>query len=204
MQQTFEDFFQEACLELIDSGISLHFNKKRKVSDAGGWFSEGDKELVVATAMKKSRWRQIFLHEYNHYCQWKEGSPWFTKKGKGWGAAMFWEWVTGEEKLSKYHSDRAVNYYQGLEHDCERRAIKMIKERGLDMNLEEYTKTANSYVWFYSAIRVDGQWCSKQAPYRVPEIMEMMPGDKMVSLKKMKEGMPKGFLELIREHCYKD
>lgn len=203
MQQTFGEFFLESIKELIKNHVTVTFNKARRVEDCGGWFDEVDRELIVATGALEKRWKQIFVHEFCHYRQWKEKSPWFFKYGKGYGACNFWDWLTeGEEPedMSPYHRKAAINYYLGLEADCERRAIKLIRERGLEIDIEDYIKGANAYLYMYPIIEKDGVWCSNKAPYRVPEIMEMMPGDDLV---KDFRKPPRGYVKLLREECFK-
>jgi len=200
MTQSFAEFFEEACSDLLRNKITFTLRTEEDIEYAGGSFADQDRTLVVKTARKSKFWKQIFLHEYCHFLQWKEKSKWFTTAGVSFGPQNFWEWLDGEVKLTDHQITHAVNFFQGLEHNCEIRAIRTIKEKGLGFDLEQYIKSANSYVMFYNAIRLDHKWC-ETPPYYVPEIMEAMPGDKLVSLKNMKV-ISNEHLSLVRKYCY--
>jgi hypothetical protein len=200
MKQTFAEFFEEACSDLLRNGITFTLRQEPNIEYAGGCFFDQDKTLKVTTNRRSKTWRQIFLHEYCHFLQWKEKSKWFTTAGVSFGPMNFWEWLEGEVTLTPHQINLAINFFQGLERNCEQRAIKIIKDKDLGFDLEKYIKGANSYIMLYNVVRLDGKWC-QIPPYYVPEVVGAMPGDRLVPLRSMKYISDK-HLALIRKHCY--
>jgi len=118
--------------------------------------------LMVATYLDFDKWLGILVHEYGHVQQWKES---FYNKKCIWLEcdnekdyeyfALLKQKNPNEDQLLS--SCRAV---QKLEYDCERRAIEIIKEYGLDnyINIDKYINASLMYVMFYNWTMKNRVW----------------------------------------------
>ena len=134
-----------------------------------GYFCETDR--VLAVAMNKPDWLEILVHEYCHLTQWVDGID-LWKKG-GVGITKVDEWLAGKKvaKIKKY-----LGYNRDLELDNEKRSVALIKEWGLNVDLDMYIKKANAYVQFYNYLYYSRRWSKPgNSPYGNPKIVEAMP-----------------------------
>lgn len=163
--------------ECIENGVSISLVNKKKVrlagedSFCGGYFDSDDKVLAVATKMSFKRWFLILLHEYNHFKQWIENPSLFTPDD-------FWGWLEGDVELNKGEVIKITNNNLNLELDCEKRTAQFIKDNPqLKINVSDYIKRANAYIYLYPMIAKYRKWVgsNKKAPYRVKEIYDIMP-----------------------------
>jgi hypothetical protein len=63
---------------------------------------------------------------------------------------------------------------QAVEIDCEKRTARKILDLNLNIDLTQYIKKANTYLFYYSVLLETKKWCDV-APYKIPEIVEQMP-----------------------------
>ena len=151
---TSDQFTQYVKEKTSEHGVKVIFrNSKRVVVDGckvTGWYSDDDKELVVAR--KYEDWLWILAHEFCHFNQWCEQAP--VSFGD---FNTFWEWLEGKD--FPYHkvleSYRAVT---DLEYDAESRTITLIKNLELPINILEYTKACNSYLFYYNVVLKHRKW----------------------------------------------
>lgn len=135
----------------------------------GGYFDEVNGELVVAK--KSPRWLEILVHEYGHLTQWKENCQEWKKLGNS--LEKLDDWLQGKEVRN---IKTAIARIRDLELDNEKRAVRIIKEWNLPIDIKEYTQKANAYVAFYTWMYSTRRWCTlKNSPVRNPEIYKKMP-----------------------------
>ena len=134
---------------------------------SGSFDDSGEYPLLsLATDKPKEAWLKIFLHEYGHATQWAENMPLWREHGK---SASWTEWLAGRPVRN---IEKAIELSRELEADCERRTIRLIKELGVDIDIEQYSRAANAYIHFYNFMLVNRQWFHKdRAPYKVAEVM---------------------------------
>jgi hypothetical protein len=188
-------------IDCIDNGITLKISnqKKVKVNDGetlgcAGFFDEARRELAVASGMPTKYWFQVLLHEYNHMRQWIDK---IFSKPKYSNTFDLWTWLDGSIELSSKDVSDTVSKIRNLELDCEKRTAKMIGEYpGLNINVSEYIKGANSYLYFYEIVRKHRKWC-KKAPYKIKEIIKLMPDYFLTNYTKL----PKGYEKLVIKKC---
>lgn len=112
----------------------------------------------------------LLAHEYCHMKQFVENSP---------------LWITsGEfEKFDNWLENAPVDYDELvtswtkvviLEADCERRVVDLISTLDLPLNVETYSRKANSYLFFHQWVLKNRKWYTT-APYEIESIVNMMP-----------------------------
>lgn len=130
-----------------------------------GWFCGGEKVLAVATGLGQEQWLGTLCHEYSHLTQWVESAPvWQADEV----TPDWWSWIQGK---------RVKNYLAGvesareLEADCERRAVRLMREIGVPIDIDQYCRRANSYVHFYNLIPEVRKWYRPdRAPYLADDV----------------------------------
>lgn len=186
-----------------DCKVKLLHQRRVNLDGLGcsGYFWEDEEpELVVACAKPAKEWVKIMVHETCHRDQWTENAKWWRHKVDG-HDPLIWleEWLRREvnlrgEKLSKVLTGCAM-----VELDCERRSVEKIKEFELPIDLWEYRKKANAYVWFYQAMRHTRRWYAPgKSPYQVEAVWKAMPNHFDNDYSKL----PRKFKDLILAHCF--
>lgn len=194
-------FLSYAISNLIKNKITVRFvntknlsigNDKQKI---GGYFSDADKELAVATGLPFKKWFPIFIHEYCHFLQYKTK----VKIYKDLSAEILLtveRWVASG--IKEPNTVSSIKKVQMMELDCEKRAAKLITEFNLSLDIETYIKSANAYIFFYTLLCEDNRWTSKKGPYSVKQIIDIMPDEFLKSY----DTLPKGYKEYVRKFCY--
>lgn len=136
-------------------------------------------ELVVATGKEQDHWLQILIHEFAHCTQWVEnGLAWnitYTDEGQD-AYTMLQDWMTGDIKLDPEVAECYAALSRMHEHDCDRRALKMIEEWKLPIDTEKYIQKSNAYHLFYNYIGKTGKWYpEEEEPYTEDKIWKSMP-----------------------------
>lgn len=164
--KTYEDdkinkFLSDAILHMCKRGMSINLEHVRKLPDkCNGYFDYCGRRLVVATARSIDIWISDFIHEYCHFLQWEEGyrqdydTPWIELD----------EWLTETKDHSIERIIIHCQYIKELERENEQRAVNLIRERGLDINLPSYIRSSNAYLWFHDVLPEIRYW-PKKHPY---------------------------------------
>lgn len=203
-------FISYAIMELLDAEVTIHLAQEEFVHEpsdgieCNGFFSDNEPpEFYCALGKPFDDWFYIFIHEFCHFEQWRERIPlWFDTEGQEIEAKYF-NWITGELELSKRTAKKYMQIMRALELDCEKRATEKMKEFKIQIDIEEYTKRCNAYVFFYNYTLLRRKWYSSGTypePYRVPEILAIMPSTFLDNYDKM----PKGYPELVDKYCFGD
>ena len=144
--------------ELIDHGFSVLLHNKDNIDGFGGWFGaeEGEKELVVA--LKHHMGFEILLHEYCHFLQWKTDRKLWDKSQLTYDVLFDWinypvfvySPIIKDCKTSEQELDQSLHDILELEHDCEKRVLKLVKNCPIeDFDTDKYIRAANAYLWSY-------------------------------------------------------
>lgn len=171
------------------------------ISKVSGYFDEDNKTLACALGKPTEQWLSILVHEFNHMQQ-------SIEKAKVWTDIETRYYEYGEVLDSflngkKYPSrviKECIRRNRDMELDCEIRSVDMIRYFGLNINVEEYIKQANSYVYFYTVMGITKRWCDKP-PYAIREIVECMP-TKFLKPDEYNY-IDKDLINLYKEKCYK-
>lgn len=170
----------DALPELFDAGVQLLAVDDYAVDGCGGYFSD-EPDPILAIAVGNSTWAATFCHEYCHYEQWADNSEvWYAGQLSDgtYGADLVEYWYNGDIELNDEQQLRYFEPMLAVEVDCERRAVQLIQDYDLPFDIEEYSRQAASYLYLYPELRRRRSWITVgRAPYRVPEILEVMPAD---------------------------
>lgn len=180
---TRNEFIGKVAVECVTNGVSLKIVQKTSVCNYAGWFDSNIKELVCA--YKNPNGFETLIHEYNHFLQWKN-RPDFWQKCDG-DNNPFLCWLQGDE-MTKNKLTRAFYKALELERDCEIQSIKTIKSLNLDVDVEKYTKEANSYLFSYHFVRKYRDWPARTIYTK--SLVEQMP-NKILPLENYKKGVDK-------------
>lgn len=194
-------FISEALIEMIENKVSINLLRKNIIDMNGtcvnGFFT--GKPLTFNCAMAKAQkdWVPVFLHEYCHYKQFKENSKKWDNFLKV-GGYKIWDWINNKIELNSSELKEIVNVTRDLELDCEKRVIKIIEKYELGcIDIKEYIKMSNAYMFFYSLLPKTRKWYT-MAPYDFNNILKIVP-DKFVDNYDI---VPKGFELEVMKNCF--
>lgn len=178
-----EDFLNIIKQNCDRAGVKYLFPETNKVAypgtgniQASGYFDDKiGPTLACAIGKPKEDWYEVLIHESCHMDQWIEQDPlWLAQYANGIDCDKGMDdWLAGKE----FHVDEYTHYIrtmQALEIDCEKRSVRKILDLGLFVDTKDYTKRANSYLYFYTIMLHTHKWCDK-SPYEIPEIVNLMP-----------------------------
>ncbi len=199
MDKKTKDFISDCLIELISSNVSIKLSNTKTVlfsensnDYSSGFFCDNPKEFAVAVGKPQKEWFPIFIHEYNHFLQWKEQS----KEWLNCDDVFFDHWLS-DNTVNTRKVNKGIASLITLELDCEKRSVEMIKKFKLNIDTEHYIKCANSYVLFYNILKEKRQWYDK-APYTVDEIIDIMPNYWLNDYSKT----PRLYKKLVLKHCF--
>lgn len=190
-----KSFIADSIIELMEHEVTILLRSEDHVRlyddmDVNGYFvlcekkqynarQYPEREFAVATGMPLENWLPVFVHEFNHFRQWKEQDPTYLKafdgnpdEGALEAIEYVNEWVEHESQLSDTEIQVWVERAREMEADCERRTYHMIEERNLPIDLVSYARMANAYIHFYNFVGKNREWYAiGKEPYRVPEVV---------------------------------
>lgn len=135
--------------ELLSHGFSVHLHQKDNIDGYGGWFGNDTNEEEFVVAMKHHMGFEILIHEYCHFLQWKYDRNFWDSTTEYYDILFDWisdpNVVVSEEDLNK-----SFETILSIEHDCERRVLKLIKNNPIeDFDIDKYIRAVNAYLWSY-------------------------------------------------------
>jgi hypothetical protein len=154
---TSKEFVKFVRKECIKEGIHFKLGRGAYVihpddkAPCAGYFDS--ENLVLAVALKHHQFLSILVHEYAHLTQWRENIGIWTESEE-WGHYL-WSWLVGENNR-KYKKGAAV--LRDLELDNEKRAVQLIKEFNLPIDIPDYIRRANAYVLYYNFLPQTRKW----------------------------------------------
>lgn len=173
-----ETFIGQCIKEMIDHGVSVEFTKRKITGKFGyNFFYDGMHPRYGKRTLLKINFYTnsladnygIFVHEYSHFCQWRDKIPL-------WDVARiannnFDEWLRGEKE---YFSEEDLRYIQELELDCDKRALELIKVNNLPIDVNQYIKESNGYILSYNLIYQNREFYVSSA-YSDEEALKYIP-----------------------------
>jgi hypothetical protein len=176
-----QKFIKFVIRDCASEGVKVRLVKGEKVYDGGlfisGYFSDETKEIAVAIRCPLSHWLGVLVHEYAHFCQWRENcKAWreCTNTSIADAGSLIHMWMSKDIELTEKQKQLYLNKTIALELDCEKRAVRLIKQYRLPLDIKEYVQKANAYLASYQAKGVIRKWTSRAA-YDIEEIWTSMP-----------------------------
>lgn len=146
---TKQSFIIKAVRELLSHNFSVLLHNKTSIDGYGGWFGndEGDEEFVVA--MKHPMSFEIFIHEYCHFLQWKNDRNFWESSTEYYD--VLFDWIKNPQlETSTEDLNKSLNTILSLEHDCEKRALKLVHNNPIEnFDINRYKRAVNAYLWSY-------------------------------------------------------
>jgi len=149
----------------IRYGVKIKLEKADLVYAPGedygcaGYFDSERKVLAVATKGKILDWLAVFIHESCHMDQWIENKFMWEKLTHGY--TIFFEWLYEKKIVKREILEEAVSDIIRLEKDCEERTVKKIQKYGIEINIDDYKRKANSYLFAYLYFLEKKKWIPK-------------------------------------------
>jgi len=177
MDQRLKSYIDEVREKAKANSVKIRFGKGQQVLlgdglKGGGFFDT--MTLAVATNRNLNDWFSIFVHESCHMDQWLEKSPLWQKASDEDYHVLHQFLNSNSNTVLESRLRKAVNNIVMLEADCEHRVYNKIQEYDLPINLTDYARRANSYLYFHTAMFTYGKWY-KQSPCCVRSILKQMP-----------------------------
>jgi hypothetical protein len=150
----------------------------------GGYFDEDGPTFFVAQAVSPQVWLSVFIHEHQHYRQWRANSPTWTARLGGDCCAwyVFDAWLQGVVELTPQQRDNAIRVILECERECETMVLAELAARpGLGLSLDWYHRAANVYLAWYGVCRLTRQWYQR-SPYADDNLVSLMPGDRLLTI----------------------
>jgi uncharacterized protein YneR len=161
--QKFEKFVREYC-ELHRKKIIIKPTKHLRSNGVKyGGCCDG---YSMQVARKHPLFENIFVHEFSHMTQAVEEIDLWYDYGD------IWE-PLAENRISIASWDEFMKVI-ALERDCERRALKFIRQFNL-CSEEDYALKANTYLYYYQYVFLTKNWNQKKSIYGSPEVNALMP-----------------------------
>jgi len=202
-----ERFMGKAITELVANKVEVRLEPKEKVVfdkndhiGCGGFFNEDPLVLSVGIGKPVERWAPIFIHEYCHFRQWVEKEPKYIalyRDDKPDIDEVVNEWLEGQRRVRKRDITKYINMIRRMELNCEKRAVKLIRRHRIGINLKDYIRDANAYMYFHSVMLQQKSWY-KISPLLIKELVAMMPDHFLQSYTRV----PKKVEELMIERCF--
>jgi hypothetical protein len=197
-------FLNDAIYELKTNGVRVYLRHKLssvtvdKCSCDGYYFEDGKKRILsIAMKKKPEKWFPIFIHEYCHYLQYRD--DYYTDYIES-CADKLDSWVSSKKKISLQKRREYARIVREYELDCERRVVKLIKKKKLEVDTKLYIKKANAYIFFHNILPEKGWYDDGcESPESVPAIIKLMP-DRFLS---SYDSTPVEFQRLVYKYCYK-
>ena len=145
--------------ELLDHNFSVLLYNTEQLADAcGGWCWIDDDEKEFAVAMKHHMGFEILIHEYCHFLQWKTDRKLWNKSMSTYD--ILFDWISypslavspfvKDYKVTPEELDQSLHDILEIEHDCEKRVLKIVKNCPIEnFDTDKYIRAANAYLWSY-------------------------------------------------------
>lgn len=164
-----------------------------------GYFDPRKKVLRCAIKKPINQWLPILVHEFSHFEQYKSNCPSWQRliyKGKDIGD-KYYLWLKGR-KISNEIASESFIRVRNIELDCEKRSVKNIIKYKLPIDVEDYIRAANAYIYFYNFAHLTRSWYKKgKVPYDLEEIKSHMPSHFVSRY----DRLPKKYHLLFEKYC---
>ena len=174
MEKKTKEFIKYVKGECKKYGVKCDLRNTKYVKLSGnikcsGYFDEDQPALVCS--MNRPDALEILAHEFGHLTQWVEQIDIWKKCMVS--MPLVDEWLAGKD-IPNIKKHLAVT--RDLELDNEKRAVKIIKKFDLDIDIDNYIRKANAYVFFYTRLLATRRWATPaNSPYSNKRLIGVMP-----------------------------
>src|SRR4051794_36961098 len=152
--------------DLFYLGESEHFYRTN-------YFCPDRKEIALSKHNAgMTSWLNCFIHESCHTDQWIQDRKFWNRNISS--VAPYFDSLSDKSSLSKRDREKYTRNMINLELDCEKRTIEKIKKYDLPVDIKQYTKRANAYVY---GIVYAGKVQQYIPFYYTHEIAPLFPGE---------------------------
>ena len=152
-----------------------------------------DRILTIKVAKNDPGFFSTLVHEYSHFLQYINDIKIYQKSDNA--SVIVENWLLGKNYKPEVLK-RAFFLVRAMERDCEKRAMKIIKEFNLPIDPKHYAKQANCYIYTHFLMEETRKyWMYKKSPYSSKKIMKLMPST--MKVKSHKSIPPKIYWALI-------
>lgn len=132
-----------------------------------------DKSLIIKIGGNDPSFLSTLVHEYCHFLQYLNNIKVYQKSDKA--SVIVENWLLGKDYDAQILK-RAFFLVRAMERDCEKRAVKIIKQFNLPINIKIYAKQANCYIYTHFLMEETRKyWMYKKSPYKSRVVMKLMP-----------------------------
>lgn len=168
-------FTTKAVKELLNHNFSvLLYNTEKLEDNCGGWcwIDDDENKREFAVAMKHHMGFEILIHEYCHFLQWKTDRKFWDSTLKTYDTLF--DWIADPNlEVSEDDLQQSLIGILSIEHDCEKRALKLATNNPIeDFDLDKYKRAVNAYLWSYHLNRELRQ--RPKNPIYTPRVLESM------------------------------
>ena len=184
---------------LADYGFTLHLGKGKRVNSNEGWRAEGYFDAgakCIKIGKGGNQWLETLVHEYAHFLQWLDSSNSLVEREDS-AARLVQDYLHAGKGNLNSSVIRAFHRVMLFERDAEKRAVRCINMHNLDINVENYIKRANMYVYSHYISMLTRKWNFKKSPYHSRKAMSEMPATFRA---KAHKSCPNRIFELLRAY----
>jgi hypothetical protein len=163
-----KDFIHHVRCHLEEYNFKLIFANAYQVNTGNGHRCTGffdDSQRVIRVAKKSSNWLETLVHEYCHFLDYLESpSRQLQKEDKA--LAICEKHIKGDICPTRdvIYAFRTVAH---MEWKCDRRAVKLIQDWNLPIDIDHYIREANLYVYLYHMYRKYRTFNNRQPSWRI-------------------------------------
>lgn len=188
-------------LQKHNVSIILSYDKKVRSSDGKyckGYWEDDDKDNpVFACSIRGSpeSWIGVFAHEYCHFLQWLDKDI-IWKRYHDLDGDILCDCIDNKPVKAK-DLDYYMDTVRDIEWDCEKRTVKLLKKYGIPLNIDDYIRAANIYIFYYTYLKTSRKWTDekKKALYEFPEVRNLVKTSFYRSYTKIPSDLLKAFIK---------
>lgn len=174
--ETKSNFIIKVVRELLANNFSvLLYNTEKLEDNCGGWcwIDDDENKKEFAVALNHHMGFEIFIHEYCHFLQWKNSRKFWNDHLVSYD--ILFDWIADQNlEFSEDDLQKSLESILTLEHDCESRVLKLVKNNPIEnFDTKRYIRAVNAYLMSYHLNKELRKGPSK--PIYTPQVLENMP-----------------------------
>ncbi len=175
------ELFVDCLIELKKSNVDVQLRKAKRVkldtdgSLCRGYWDDTNMErpsLFCAINGSILQWGPYFVHEFAHFCQWKERSSIWKADRKF--TASDQDSIINNRPISEDRMLAFIDASCDIELDAEKRAVRLFKKYKVPINIDKYIRGANAYVFFHRYASQYRNWYKQTPPDRIPDLHKLV------------------------------